>query len=158
VAVPTVAPGGTAAPAGTTAAATPAASVTPRPTSPPLTLPSPTAASGGGASGGSTGGPFNADLAAKGKTLFTNLGCVGCHMDNGAGLGPSLKGVYNSSVTLADGSTVTANEAYIHESIINSTAKVVKDYNPIMPIYGGQLKDDEVAQLIEYVKSLGAGN
>ncbi|MBX0327409.1 cytochrome c, partial [Oscillochloris sp. ZM17-4] len=77
----------------------------------------------------------------------------------GVGLGPSLQGVYNSTVTLADGSTVKADEAYIRESILNSTAKVVKDYNPIMPPYQGQLKDDEVTALVEYVKSLGsAGN
>jgi cytochrome c oxidase subunit 2 len=143
--VATVAAGATAAPAGTAA---------PRATAAPLTLPSPTAASGG-----SAGGPFNADLAAKGQQIFTNLGCVGCHKNDGTGLGPILKGVYNSTVTLADGSTVKADEAYLRESILNSTAKVVKDFNPIMPAYKGQIKDDEVAQLIEYIKSLGsAGN
>jgi cytochrome c oxidase subunit 2 len=158
-AAPTAAAGATAAPKPTAAPRPTAAPLTlPSPTAAPLTLPSPTPASGG-ATGGSTGGPFNADLAAKGEKLFTSLGCVGCHVMAGTGLGPSLKGVYNSTVTLADGSTVTANEAYIHESILNSQAKVVKGYNPIMPVYGGQLKDDEVAQLIEYVKSLAsAGN
>jgi cytochrome c oxidase subunit 2 len=142
-------PVATVAPTG--AANATAGPTTPAATSAPLTLPSPTPAASGG-SGGS--GPFNADLAAKGATLFTNLGCVACHQDSGVGLGPSLKGVYNSQVSLADGSTVTADEAYIRESILNSTAKVVKDYNPIMPAYQGQLKDEEVQQLIEYVKSL----
>ncbi len=116
--------------------------------------PTPTATSGG-----STGGPFNADLAAKGKTLFTSIGCVGCHLDNGTGLGPSLKSVYNSTVTLADDSTVKADDAYLHESIVNSTAKVVKGYTMIMPVFKSQLKADEVAALIEYIKFLGsAGN
>ncbi|MEI7642851.1 MAG: cytochrome c oxidase subunit II [Chloroflexales bacterium] len=120
----------------------------------PLTPPAPTAASGG-----STGGTFNADLAAKGKALFTSIGCVGCHLDNGTGLGPSLKGVYNSTVTLDDGSTVKADDAYLHESIFTSQAKIVKGYTMIMPVYKNQLKADEIAQLIEYVKSLGsAGN
>jgi cytochrome c oxidase subunit II len=144
--VPTVAPAATSAAAATSA---------PAATSPPLTLPTATPAAGGtpaGPSGGS--GPLNADLAAKGSQLFTNLGCIGCHQDSGVGLGPSLKGLYNSTVTLADGSTVKADEAYIHESIVNSTAKVVKDYNPIMPLYGSQLKDEEVQQLVEYVRSL----
>jgi cytochrome c oxidase subunit 2 len=137
----TAASGATAAPAGTAA---------PRATAAPLTLPSPTPASGGGGVG---------NLAAKGEQLFTSKGCIGCHMLAGGGVGPSLKGVYNSTVTLEDGSTVTADEAYIHESILNSKAKVVKGYQPVMPLYDGLLKDDEVAQLIEYVKSLGsAGN
>lgn len=139
--VPTVGPtagaGATSAPAATSA---------------PMTLPTPTTAAGG--ESGAAGGGLNADLVAKGSQIFTNMGCNGCHMDNGLGLGPSLKGVYNSTVTLSDGSTVKADEAYLHESIVNSTAKVVKDYNPIMPVYGGQLKDDEVNALIEYIKSL----
>jgi cytochrome c oxidase subunit 2 len=148
--VPTVVPVATSA-----AATAPTATSAPVATSAPLALPTATPAAGGAAGGG----PFNADLAAKGSQLFTNLGCIGCHQDSGVGLGPSLKGVYNSTVTLSDGSTITADEAYIHESIVNSTAKVVKDYNPIMPPYQGQLKDDEVQQLVEYIKSLGsAGN
>ncbi len=108
---------------------------------------------------GATAAPVAEDLVAKGKSLFTKIGCVGCHMDNGAGLGPSLKGVYNSTVTLDDGTTLKADETYLHESIITSQAKVVKGYSMIMPVYKSQLKADEVAALIEYVKSLGsAGN
>lgn len=137
-----------------TSAATPTRSA-PVATSAPLALPTPTSAAGAGGESG----PFDANLASKGEQLFTNLGCIGCHQDSGAGLGPVLKGLYNSQVTLTDGKTITANEAYIHESILNSTAKVVKDYNPIMPVYQSQLKDDEVKQLVEYIKSIGsAGN
>ncbi|MEI7769736.1 MAG: cytochrome c, partial [Chloroflexales bacterium] len=124
----------------------------------PLARPSPTPAAGGGAAGGAAGGPFNADLAAKGEKLFTSLGCVGCHVMAGGGLGPSLKGVYNSTVTLDDDTTVKADEAYLHESIVSSPAKTVKGYSMIMPVFKSQLKDDEVKQLIEYVKSLGSGN
>ncbi|NTV62995.1 MAG: c-type cytochrome, partial [Oscillochloris sp.] len=140
--VPTVAP-----------TSAPTTGTTPLATSAPLTLPSPTPA-GSAPSSGESGGPFDANLATKGEQLFTNLGCVACHQDNGLGLGPRLRGLYTHQVTLADGSTVIADEAYIQESILNSTAKVVKDYNPIMPAYKGQLKDDEVKQLIEYIKSL----
>lgn len=111
----------------------------------------PTAAPAGG------GAPveFDAALAAQGEQIFTSLGCVACHRSDGAGIGPSLDGRYNTEETMADGSTVLADEAYLIESILNSTAKVVEGYQPVMPAYQGQLSDDQVAQLVEYIKSLG---
>lgn len=98
---------------------------------------------------------FDAALAAQGEQLFANVGCAGCHRGDGAGIGPGLDGLYNRERALADGSTVVADEAYLSESILNSTAKVAEGYQPIMPAYQGQLDDDQVAQLVEYIKSLG---
>jgi mono/diheme cytochrome c family protein len=98
---------------------------------------------------------FDAALAAQGEQIFTNLGCANCHRGDGAGIGPSLEGRYGRERPLADGSTVLVDEAYVSESILNSTAKVAEGYQPIMPPYQGQLDDDQVAQLIEYIKSLG---
>lgn len=97
---------------------------------------------------------FNAELAAQGEQIFTNLGCVACHRSDGAGIGPSLVGRYNSEERFADGSTALADEAYLIESILNPTARVVEGYQPVMPPYQGQLSDDQVAQLVEYIKSL----
>jgi cytochrome c oxidase subunit 2 len=102
-------------------------------------------------------GPFDADLAAQGQQLFASLGCAGCHQDVDA-VGPTLRGVYNTPQPLTDGSSVVADEAYLRESILDSTAKVVEGYQPIMPPYQGQLEDAQVDQLVEYIKSLGAGN
>lgn len=98
---------------------------------------------------------FDAALAAQGEQLFTSLGCVGCHRGDGAGIGPSLEGLYTAERPLADGGTVTADEAYLIESILNAQARVAEGYNPVMPAYQGQLGDDQVAQLVEYIKSLG---
>src|SRR3954454_19845302 len=58
--------------------------------------------------------------AAHGKALFTSAGCAGCHSIDGSFVaGPSLKGVAGTKQTLADGSTVTADHAYLVESIVD---------------------------------------
>lgn len=99
---------------------------------------------------------FDANLAGQGELLFTNLGCAACHRSDGAGIGPKLEGVYNTTQQLEGGGSAVADEAYIRESIQNSTAKVVQGYQPVMPVYGTQLTKDQVDQLVEYVKSLAA--
>lgn len=114
-----------------------------------------TSGTSGGATGGGATPSFDAALAAQGKQVFTNLGCAGCHRSDGAGIGPALEKLYNSEVRLADGSVVTADEAYLIESIRNAAAKVVEGYQPVMPVYGNQISDDQVRQLVEYIKSLG---
>jgi cytochrome c oxidase subunit 2 len=59
-------------------------------------------------------------------------------------------------VRLADGSTVTADEGYIRESILNPNSKIVAGYQPLMPSYQGQLTEEQTLDLISYVKSLQA--
>ena len=57
-------------------------------------------------------------------------------------------------MTLATGETVRADEAYIRESILNPRAKLVAGYGPIMPTFQGQLSEEELTQLVAYIKSL----
>jgi mono/diheme cytochrome c family protein len=92
---------------------------------------------------------------AEGERLFTSLACAGCHLMDGSGPGPALKGVFGSQVALEGGATVTADEAYIRESILNPTAKVVAGRQPIMPSFQGRISEAELAQLVAYIKSLG---
>jgi cytochrome c oxidase subunit 2 len=94
--------------------------------------------------------------AAAGKALYTNkLGCASCHGDNGqGGRGPALTGLLGKPVQLDSGSTVIADEGYIRESILNPQAKIVAGYGPIMPTFAGQLSEEDLLQLIAYVKSL----
>jgi len=94
---------------------------------------------------------------AAGAALFEQLGCASCHVADGTGVGPSLKNVFGQQVTLENGETVTADEAYLTESILNPTAKVVQGYAPIMPPFEGLLNEDQALQLINYIKSLAAG-
>jgi len=103
--------------------------------------------------GGLTGGT----MLQQGEALFTQLACVTCHLPDGTGRGPSLVGVYGSTVTLDNGSTVAADETYLRESILTSQAKTVKGYEHIMPTFQGLINEDGVAALIEYIKSMQAG-
>ncbi len=74
----------------------------------------------------------------------------------GGGPGPSLVGVFGTEVSTEDGATILADETYIRESIVDPTAHIVEGYQPIMPSYQGQLSEEQLLQLIEYIKSLGA--
>ena len=102
--------------------------------------------------GGGTGG---GSMAENGAKLFQDLACSTCHLDNGQGRCPTLKGVYGSTVHLQTGQTVTADDAYIRESILDPQAKVVAGYQPIMPTFQGLVTEEQLLQLIAYVKSLG---
>jgi cytochrome c oxidase subunit 2 len=85
-----------------------------------------------------------------GARLFSSLGCASCHGVRA----PSLAGLYRSEVRLADQRTVIADEHYIRESILDSTAKIVAGYPPIMPSFRGQLTEEQLIALVSYIKSL----
>lgn len=99
-----------------------------------------------------TGGQSMADA---GKALYDQLGCATCHQPAG-GIGPSLTGVAGEPVEMESGETVIADEEYLRESIINPHAKIVAGYNPVMPTYEGQLNEEQLQQLVAYLKSLGS--
>jgi cytochrome c oxidase subunit 2 len=99
------------------------------------------------------GGP-RGSLVQTGAKLFEDLACVNCHKEDGSGRCPSLKGLFGQTVLLTGGATVDADEAYVRESILDPAAKVVDGYQPIMPTFRGQVTEEDVVALIEYVKSL----
>lgn len=100
-----------------------------------------------------TTAPAGTDPAAQGKLLAQSRGCVACHSTDGSpGVGPTWKGLYGKTETLADGSTVLADPDYLKESIRSPNAKVVHGYPPIMP--PASLSEPEVAALIAYLKTL----
>jgi len=93
--------------------------------------------------------------AAAGQQLFDTLGCVSCHGANGeGGRGPALTSLYNTQVHLTSGQTLTADEGYLRESILNSQAKITAGFGPIMPTFQGQVTEEQVLQLVAYIKSL----
>src|SRR3982074_2454920 len=95
--------------------------------------------------------------ATAGKQLYQTLGCASCHGNSGeGGRGPALLGVFNSNVQLANGQTVRGDENYIRESILNPQAKLVSGYGPIMPTFQGVVTEEQIVQLIAYVKSLSS--
>ena len=93
-------------------------------------------------------------MESSGEKLFSRFGCVNCHHADGSGRGPSLVGVFGKPVLLESGETVMADEAYIRESILAPNAKIVKGYPAIMPTFQGQVSEEQLLQLIAYVKSL----
>ena len=98
--------------------------------------------------------PSDLSLAAKGADLFRSLGCSGCHVNSKAVHAPPLEGVFGSPVPLASGEVVLADEAYLRDSILLPKKAVVAGYEPIMPSFQNRLSEDQLLQLIAYLKSL----
>ncbi len=90
----------------------------------------------------------------QGAKLFRSLGCSGCHAPSSTVHAPDLHGVYGRTVQLADGRTVTADEAYLRDSILLPQKDVVAGFEPIMPSFRGIVDDDDMVKLIAYLKSL----
>jgi len=100
-------------------------------------------------SGGSTG-----PLSASGEKIFAELGCVTCHRSDTQGRGPNLQGIFGKPVLLEDGRTVTADENYVRESILDPGAKIVSGFKPVMPTFQGLVSEEQLNALVAYVKSL----
>ncbi|HLQ86774.1 MAG TPA: c-type cytochrome [Salinisphaeraceae bacterium] len=102
----------------------------------------------------------DADPVARGEQLAQDQGCTACHASDATRrVGPGWGGLYNSEIKLADGSTVTVDEAYLTESIRDPNASVPEGYTPgIMPAYTeAMLTDDEVEAIVAYLASLKDG-
>ena len=94
-------------------------------------------------------------LVATGEEIFSQRACNTCHRPDTEVRGPSLIGLVGKQVRLTGGRKLIADETYIRESILNPGAKVVAGYEPIMPTFQGQLSEEELVQLLSYIKSLG---
>jgi mono/diheme cytochrome c family protein len=98
-------------------------------------------------------------LVARGKSLYQSDGCSACHSLTGsAGVGPGFKGLAGSTVTLSNGQTVSADDAYLEQSIANPDAQIVKSYragvmSAAVASYGLNGKPDEIKALVAFIKS-----
>ncbi len=93
-------------------------------------------------------------LAQNGERLFASMGCNACHSGSASARGPNLAGVYGSKLQLAGGSEVLVNDAYLRDAILNPSEHVTAGYAPIMPTYQGQISEEGLIDLVEYVKTL----
>ena len=93
-------------------------------------------------------------LAQNGERLFASMGCNACHNGTAAARGPSLAGVYGSRLTLTDGSQVLVNDAYLRDAILNPSQHVTAGFAPIMPTYQGQISEDGLIDLVEFLKNM----
>ena len=101
-----------------------------------------------------SGGATGLSMIDQGASLFKRFGCETCHGAGGTSQGPSLAGLFGKTVKLQGGTTVTADENYIRESILEPRAKIVAGYQPIMPTFKGLVSEEGLLQLIAYIKSL----
>jgi len=101
-----------------------------------------------------SGGAPEGSLASAGEKLFADLACNTCHRPDAQGRGPVLQGLFGKTVTLQSGETAVVDEAYIRESILLPSAKIAAGYQPIMPTFQGLVSEEQLLELIEYVKSL----
>jgi cytochrome c oxidase subunit 2 len=94
-------------------------------------------------------------LAQDGERRFRELGCSGCHMGSSVVRAPPLEGVYGKPVPLQTGQVVTADEGYLRDSILLPNVQIAAGYQPLMPSFQGKVTEEELLELIAYIKSLG---
>ena len=94
------------------------------------------------------------NLAQSGEKLYRILGCSGCHSGPTVVHAPPLEGLYGSEVSLSDGKVVRADEKYLRDSILQPGTQIVTGYQSLMPAYQGRIREEELMQLIAYIKSL----
>jgi cytochrome c oxidase subunit 2 len=90
----------------------------------------------------------------RGQALVAANGCAACHSINGsAGIGPTWFGLFGRQERMTDGTVVTVDETYLHESIKTPQAKIVASFETqLMPTYG--FTDEQIADIIAYIKTL----
>jgi len=93
-------------------------------------------------------------LAQNGERLYASMGCNSCHNGTAAARGPSLAGVYGSKLTLTDGRQILVDDAYLRNAILNPSEHVTAGFAPIMPTYQGQISEDGLIDLVEFIKNM----
>ena len=100
-----------------------------------------------------TTGDSGQSIVLEGQRLFHEKGCSGCHVGSKAVHAPPLKGVYGKQVPLASGEIVTADDQYLHDSILLPGKQISAGYENIMPSFSGHISEAEIMQIIAYLKS-----
>src|SRR5438477_5846895 len=94
-------------------------------------------------------------IALAGQSLSHDRGCSGCHAPNSRFHAPLLEGLYRKPVPLSDGTMVTADDQYLRDSILQPATQISAGYENIMPSFSGHLSEEEIMQLIAYLKAIG---
>lgn len=97
--------------------------------------------------------PERADPVSSGEQLFTSLSCTTCHTGDSP-RGPALHNLFGSEVKLASGESVTADETYIRDSIVNPRSQIKEGYAALMPTFEGQVSEEQLRDIIAYIRTL----
>ncbi|ALK96587.1 cytochrome B561 [Massilia sp. WF1] len=100
-------------------------------------------------------GPRQPGMAARGFALFRSYGCSGCHAAGSSVHAPDLSNLLGRRVHLQDGRVLTADEAYVRDSILVPRKDIVAGYEPIMPSFAGQIGEEDLLAIIEYIRESG---
>jgi cytochrome c oxidase subunit II len=100
-------------------------------------------------------GPRQPGMAERGFALFRQYGCSGCHAAGSSVHAPDLTNLLGRRVHLQDGREITADEAYVRDSIYLPRKDVVAGYEPIMPSFAGQIGEEDLLAIIEYIRESG---
>lgn len=103
--------------------------------------------------GGTTPVPMTMEQA--GAKTFNARGCANCHTGTDTEHAPTLYGIAGRTRRMQDGAIVTADDGYLRESILNPYNRLTAGYTQTMPVYANQISEDEVLEMIAYIKSLG---
>jgi cytochrome c oxidase subunit 2 len=101
-----------------------------------------------------SGSQQEGSLASAGQKLFADLACNTCHRAESEERGPVLDGIFGKTIELQNGQRVVADEAYLRESILMPAGKITAGFQPIMPAFQGLVSEENLLELIEYMKSL----
>src|ERR1051326_4777043 len=99
-------------------------------------------------------GQPDSTLAQSGERLFRELGCSGCHVGNSVVRAPPLEGLFGKPVPLSDGDVVRADEGYLRDSILFPAKQIAAGYTDDMPSFNRKVSEEELLELIAYLKSL----
>jgi cytochrome c oxidase subunit 2 len=103
-----------------------------------------------------TKGQPGSTLAQSGERLFRELGCSGCHVGKSLVRAPPLESLFGKPVPLSNGEVVTADEGYIRDSILFPAKQIVAGYGNDMPSFNGKVSEEELLELIAYIKSIAS--
>ncbi len=101
-------------------------------------------------------GQPDSTLVQSGERLFRELGCSGCHVGKSVVRAPPLEGVFGKPVPLSTLEVVVADESYLRDSILFPAKQIVAGYTNDMPSFSGRVNEEQLLQIIAYLKSLGA--
>jgi cytochrome c oxidase subunit 2 len=94
--------------------------------------------------------------ASQGRALLEVLGCRACHRTDGMATAPILEGLYGSQAILSDGTLAAVDSDYVRRHILQPGVQVVAHYQPVMPSFQGRVTEEEILQIIAYLKSTPA--
>jgi len=90
-----------------------------------------------------------------GAKIYNKVGCNGCHGAEDTLRAPSLYSIYGKRRVFADGTSLIADEEYLRSSIVRPYDHITAGYGETMPVYQGQLSEEDVINLVAYIKSMG---